>query len=72
MLEEFKKAQPPTLDGEVKKDEEVEAWMLGVKKYFRCHNYSKNMKERVSIFSLKGEDDIWWEYLRNVNHIMEK
>ena len=32
--DEFKKAKPPTFDGEIKTGQEVEAWLLGIKKYF--------------------------------------
>jgi hypothetical protein len=45
--EEFKKAKLPTFDGEIKKGEEVEAWLFGLKKYFRVHNYSDNTKARI-------------------------
>ena len=55
MLEEFKKAKYPTFYGKVKKAEDVEAWLLGVKKDFRVHDYFENMKARISIFSLKGK-----------------
>jgi hypothetical protein len=34
LTEEFKKAKPPTFDGEIKKGEEVEAWLLGMKSIF--------------------------------------
>jgi len=30
------------------------------------------MKAKVTILSLKGKYDIWWEYLKNVRGIMEK
>ena len=33
--DEFKKAKPPTFDGEVKTGQEAEAWLLGIKKYFK-------------------------------------
>jgi hypothetical protein len=46
LTEEFKKAKPPTFDGEIKKGEEVEAWLLGLKKYFWVHNYSKIQRKR--------------------------
>ena len=32
--DEFKKAKPPTFDGEMKTGQEVEAWLFGIKKYF--------------------------------------
>ena len=33
--DEFKKAKPPTFDGEVKTRQEAEAWLVGIKKYFQ-------------------------------------
>ena len=30
--DEFKKAKPPTFDGEIKTGKEAEAWLLGIKK----------------------------------------
>ena len=32
--DEFKKAKPPTFDGEVKTGQEAKAWLLGIKKIF--------------------------------------
>jgi len=43
-----------------------------MKKYFKVHGYSKNMKVEVAIFNLKGKVDIWWKDLRNVRNIREK
>ena len=51
--DEFKKAKPPTFDGEIKTGQEVEAWILGVKKYFQVQDYSGNIKARVAMFNLK-------------------
>jgi hypothetical protein len=34
-FEEFRKAKPPSFDGEIKKGEEAEAWLLGIKKIFQ-------------------------------------
>jgi hypothetical protein len=42
--EEFKKAKPPSFDEEIKKGEEAKAWLLGLNKYFRVHDYSENLK----------------------------
>jgi hypothetical protein len=70
--EEFKKSKPPTFDGEIKKGEEAEVWLLGLKKYFRVHDYSENLKARIAIFNLNGKASIWWEDLRNVKGIHEK
>ena len=64
--DEFKKAKPPTFDGEVKTGQEAEAWLLGIKKYFQVQDYSGNMRARVAIFNLNGRASIWWEHLKQV------
>lgn len=43
-LGEFRKARPPTFDGQIKSRKEVEAWLLGMRKYFQVHDYFGNMK----------------------------
>jgi hypothetical protein len=58
MPNEFKKSKPPTFDGEIKKGEEVEAWLLSLNKYFKVHEYYDNMKAKVSIFNLNGKASI--------------
>jgi hypothetical protein len=65
-FEEFRKAKPPSFDGEIKKGEEAEAWLLGLKKYFRVHDFSENLKARVATFNLNGKASIWWEDLKNM------
>jgi hypothetical protein len=70
--EEFEKSKPPFFDGEIKKGEEVEVWLLGLKKYFRVHDYFENLKARISMFNLNGKASIWWEDLRNVKGVHEK
>lgn len=52
---EFKKVKPPTFDGDLKKPKDVEEWMLGMKIFFELHDYTKSMKSRITIFSLKGK-----------------
>ena len=69
--DEFKKAKPPTFDGEVKTRQEGEAWLLGIKKYFQVQDYSGNMKARVAIFNLNGRASIWWEHFKQVKRINE-
>ena len=70
--DEFKKAKPPTFDGEIKIGQEAEAWLLGIKKYFQVHDYSGNMKARVSILNLNGRASIWWEHFKKVKRISER
>lgn len=71
-LDEFKKAKPPTFDGEMKKLKDAKAWLLGMNKFFIIHDYSENMKTRIATFSLKGKADIWWEDVKNVRDIFEE
>jgi hypothetical protein len=70
--EEFNKSKPPTFDGEIKKGEEEEVWLLVLKNYFRVHDDSENLKARITIFDLNGKDSIWWEELRNVKGVHEE
>ena len=44
---------------EVKKGEEAEAWLSGMKKYFQIYNYSNRLKARMAIYNLTGKTDIW-------------
>ena len=53
LSDEFKKSKPPTFDGELKKSEGAEAWILGMKNLFEMHEYIENMKAKIIIFSLK-------------------
>ena len=52
------KEKPPTFYGEIKKSQDAEAWLLGMNKFFRLHDCSKNMKTNIVTFSLKGKEDI--------------
>ena len=70
--DEFKKARPPTFNGETKNGQEAEAWLLGMRKYFQFHDYSGNMKARVAIFNLSRRASIWWEHFRQVKKINER
>jgi len=69
---EFKKEKPPTFDGYLKKTEDAETWIIGMKKFFELHNYIDNMKARVAIFSLRGKTNIWWKYVKQVRDIRIK
>jgi len=57
-LDEFKKAKRPTFDGDLKNPEDVEAWLLGMKKLFELHEHTENMKAKIAMFSLKGKVNI--------------
>ena len=43
---EFKKIKPPMFNGEIEKEEEVEAWLSGMKKQFYIYNYSDKLKRK--------------------------
>lgn len=68
----IKKSKPPTFDGELNKPKDVEAWLLGMKKFFELHEYTENMKVRIVIFNLKGKAYIWWEDVKRVKDIRTK
>jgi hypothetical protein len=68
----MKKIKPPTFDGEHKKDEDVQTWFLGMRKYFQLHNYSSHAEGRIAIYQLKGKATMWWDQLVHVQHIVEK
>jgi hypothetical protein len=69
---EMNKIKPPTFDGEHKKDEDAETWLLGMRKYFQLHNYSAQAEGRIVIYQLKGKASMWWDQYVQVQHIDEK
>ena len=58
---ELKKIKPPTFDGEKKRGEDVESWLLGMRKYFQLYQYSPNIEARIAIYHLKGKTSMWWD-----------
>jgi hypothetical protein len=69
---EMNNIKSPTFDGEHKKDEDVDTWLLGMRKYFQVHNYSSHVEGIISIYQLKGKASMWWDHLVKVQHIKEK
>jgi hypothetical protein len=49
------KIKPPTFNGERKKDEDVDTWLFGMRKYFQLHKYSSHVEGRIFIYQLKGK-----------------
>jgi hypothetical protein len=66
------KIKPPTFDGEHKKEEDAETWLLGMKKYFQLQNYSAHAEGRIAMYQLKGKASMWWDQFVQVQHIREK
>jgi hypothetical protein len=55
---DLRKIKPPTCDGENKMGEDVEAWLIGTRKYFQLHEYSSNLEVGIAIYNLQGKDSI--------------
>ena len=66
------KIKPPTFDGEHKKEEDVETWLLGKRKLFQLQNYSYHVEGRISMYQLKEKASMWWDQFVQVQHIKEK
>jgi hypothetical protein len=69
---EMNKIKPPTFDGEHKKEEDAETWLLGMRKYFQLQNYSAHAEGRIAMYQLKGKASMWWDQFVQVQHISEK
>ena len=68
---ELRKVKPPTFRGDSEKGEYVEAWLLGMRKYFRIYNYSSRMEAGIAIHQLQAQASIWWEQLARVKKLDE-
>lgn len=66
---QFNKPKPPTFDEYVKKLEDEDAWLLGMKKFLKLHGYIENMKAKITIFKIKGKEYIWWGNVKSVRGI---
>ena len=44
---ELRKIKPPTFNGEHWKEEEAEAWLLEMKKYFQLHDYPSRVESQI-------------------------
>ena len=51
---ELRKVKPPTFRGDNEKEEDAEAWLLGMRKYFHIYNYSSKMEANIAIHQLQG------------------
>ena len=67
---ELWKIKPSTFDGE--KEEDVEAWLLNMTKYFQVYEYDSNLKAKLSIYQLQGRASLWWEEAKSVHTLEEK
>ena len=67
---EFLKIKPPSYDGE--KEEDAEALLLNMIKYFQVYEYEINLKAKLAIYQLQGKATLWWEETKMVHAIDEK
>jgi hypothetical protein len=44
------------------------AWL---RRYFQLHNYSSNLEARIATYHLHGKDAMWWDQLKQVEHVNE-
>jgi hypothetical protein len=72
LMGDMNNIKPPTFDGEHNKEEDVETWFLGMRKYFQLQNYSSHAEGRIAMYQLKGKASMWWDHLVHVKHIKEK
>jgi hypothetical protein len=63
--------KPPSFDGEREREDDVEAWLLRLMRYFQLHNYSSNLEAKISTYHLHGKVSMWWDQLKQVEHINE-
>ena len=62
---EFKKIKSPTYEGDMNTWEKATEWLLGMRKCFRVHNYSSEMKAFLAIYNLNGKAGRWWRDLKH-------
>jgi hypothetical protein len=68
---DLRKLKPPSFDGEREREYDVEAWLLGLQRYFQFHNYSSNLEDRISTYHLYSKATMWWDQLKKVEHVNE-
>jgi hypothetical protein len=69
---ELRKIKLPTFNGEHRKGEEAEVWLLEMKKYFRLHDYPSWVEARIATYHLQGKTTIWWDQLKKAKNLDDK
>jgi hypothetical protein len=65
------KLKPPSFDAEGEREDDVEAWLLGLRRYFQLHNNSSNLEAKISTYHLHGKAAMWWDQVKQVEHVNE-
>jgi hypothetical protein len=68
---DLKKLKPPSFEGEREREDYAKAWFLGLRRHFHLHNYSSNLEAKISTYHLHGKSAMWWDQLKQVEHINE-
>jgi hypothetical protein len=68
---EMRELKPLSFGGEREREDDAEAWFLGLRRYFQLHNYSSNLEARISTYHLHGKAAMWWDQLKQVEHVNE-
>jgi hypothetical protein len=68
---EMRNLKTPFFDGEREREDDAKAWFLGLQIYFQLHNYSSNLEARVATYHLHGKTAMWWDQLKQVDHVDE-
>jgi hypothetical protein len=56
LQDEPRKIKPPTFNGEHRKGEEAEAWLLEMKKFSQLHDYPSKVEKIISNYHLEGKE----------------
>ena len=51
--------------------EEVEAWLLEMKKYFQLYNYPSRVEAKFETYHLQGKASMWWDQINKEEHLNE-
>ena len=61
----LRKIKPLNFDGDhTSKEEDVEEWLLGMRKYFQLHNYSSNVEAIIATYYVQGKTYMLWDQLK--------
>jgi hypothetical protein len=68
---DLRKLKPPSFEGEREKEDDFEAWFLGLRRYFQLHNYLSNLEAKIPTYHLHKKAAMWWDQLKQVEHVNE-
>ena len=72
MQGEFKKIKAHTFDTKLDLGEKVEAWLLGMNKYSKMHDYPSKVEVGLTIYNLNGKAAQWWRELKLTKNMKER